>query len=193
LAFLRGVNEECEEEKVTTKQLRAWFDEYNSRYFKGKLKRPAIVIKDLEGELGRYDLEAKRITVSRRIVSRPELARRVLIHEMAHLVSLGHKGRYLSVLDRLKNLGEEWAEKELALYRGDWIVPDEFDTEEDWDSLVRGYLESIALLLIEKNIRPDLRRVKRILARLLDIDPAEVEGVAPHWREEWHKIKGYYF
>jgi hypothetical protein len=190
-AFYSGVGEEDEKATVTTRQLRKWFDQYNELYFDGKLRRPAITIKELDGHtLGLCDLKEKRISISSRILKRPELARRVLVHEMIHLVSAGHRGTYLTVLEKLNNLGEEWAGKEASLYRGDWIKEEEFDGPgQDFRDYVRDMLENIALDFARKNIKPDLRKVKRMIAGQMDIDPKEVDSFVPWLREEWRRIK----
>jgi len=176
---------------VKAKQLRDWFYQYNGSYFRSELKRPAIVIEELgEGNLGYCDTRKRRIVISPRTVNYPEMARRTLLHEMAHLVSRGHNAKYIAVLEVFQENGEEWAGKMIDLYRGNWIVKEEFGQVLHPRDLILDVLDQIMIGAAGKKL--DFRTVKRSIADSLDMDVKDVDEYCPWLREDYNKMKRIY-
>ena len=91
-------------------ELRNIFEDFNSKYFGGKLPQYRIRVKRLH--------PAGRILPNRRLIEvgtyESQIQKETLLHEMVHAAAgLGHGKRFLAEMQRLRQIGAPFGEAEL--------------------------------------------------------------------------------
>ena len=77
------------------------------------LEVPTFTIRRMTSRWGTCNTRAKRITLNLELARRePELLEYVIVHELAHLIELGHNKRFYAVMDRTL---PDWKAKRAAL------------------------------------------------------------------------------
>lgn len=99
--------------------LQSLYEALNRTFFRGRLPRYRVIYGQPPGDpracSGYCDPEALLIYVEPSPPT-PEVLRRILLHEMCHIGSLGHGKRFQAKLRRLAAMGEEWATEEAEQY-----------------------------------------------------------------------------
>jgi hypothetical protein len=153
------------------------FDEYNAKYFGGRL--PRYRVRFVEFSLDRLGWEGECLPKRRLIRIREQLPKgtnleRVLLHEMCHIGNLGHGPRFRDQLRRLSNRGVAWAADEIAMY----------EAAPTWNqemANLRGRLDEAAGM----NPRPTFTKLVASLAADLGMSPSRLRRAAPWLRAAW--------
>ena len=159
------------------------FDDLNFQFFKGRLPRYQVrrTRKPPPGQHGEVRPEGQIIILSEH--GSPEERRRILLHEMCHISTLGHGKRFQAKLRRLAAQGEAWADKEAA------------ECAEACASF-RSTTAEIKQAIIDAAM--DLRthswsRVKRLISDKVGITPKKLSHAAPWaarvWRREARSVR----
>lgn len=101
---------------MTETQLCRLFEEFNARFFHGRLPRYRVRESRTHrgGHFGTCNSPSKTILLQPQL-SQP-LLRRTLLHEMCHIGTPSHGSRFRAKLLRLATMGEAWATEEAQLY-----------------------------------------------------------------------------
>lgn len=160
--------------------LQSLFEQLNREFFGGRIPPYRIIYGQPPGGprgcSGHCD-PGTRIIYVEPSPPTPEGLRRVLLHEMAHVGSLGHGKRFQAKLLRLARAGEAWAEKEAAGYAE--AIP-------GWRPLTAVIAEQIRDLAIE---HPDRRwsELETLFAIELGRSVAELRRAAPWAERVWDR------
>jgi hypothetical protein len=165
-----------EDEAVSTGQ--DLFDEYNAKYFGGRLPRYRVRFVDFS-IVNRLGWEGECFPDRRLIQIRKQLPKgtntgRVLLHEMCHIGSFGHGRRFRDRLRRLADQGVAWAADEIAMY----------EAAPTWNqemANLRGRLDEAAGM----NPRPTFTILVTSLAADLGMSPSRLRRAAPWVRAAW--------
>lgn len=104
------------------RQLRARFDELNTRYFQGKVPRYTIRVVRVSSRKGECGFCNKRRRIIKVLYGQSdEEAIGTLLHEMAHAVSTGHHGKpWGQVMIHLRDAGAPLGRDDLLQLQSNW-------------------------------------------------------------------------
>lgn len=145
------------------------FEDWNQRYFEGRLSEYRIVIRPSLPSNGFFD--RKR----RRIILRNEFDQRVLLHEMAHQVSDYHGLKFMGELKRLIDLGAPGMQEEYDSLKKSMRAP---------GSEIAETIETVALDTA-LNPRMTWADVRRYVAREMGMTAASLDRKYPWAKATW--------
>jgi hypothetical protein len=162
-----------------TKSLSELFDEYNERFWDGRL--PEYSIKVVDSDIPAWGGEC--VSKSRTILMRRGLSdkenRRVLLHEMCHIRTYHHGKKFIAQLKHLAELGETWANEEIEMYQN-------ATTWNQHMSLLRDDIEDLAFELEESAKFSDILEP---LAHAYGLSPEDLLRKAPWAEATWKKSR----
>ncbi len=151
------------------------FQDLNRQFFRGRLPRYRVVLSDSLLPSHGECLPERRLIRLRRGLD-PETTRRILLHEMCHIGSLGHGRPFQAKLYLLAAQGEEWAKHEAEKYR-DAVSWNAHMTN------LRGTLDDVA----GQSPRPNFPALVRWLTADFCRQPRELLRSVPWLRAAWKK------
>ncbi len=113
-----------------------------------------------------------------------ERVRRVLLHEMCHIGTLGHAKRWQAKMLRLAEMGEAWAAEEVKEYQK--------PTDMDWHGGI-GQIKDALVEWANMEQRPDFRSVKRGASRIMFFEkvsdvPRHLPWLKAAWRNTCREV-----
>lgn len=155
------------------------FDKYNRLYFRGRL--PVYSVRYVDTEIpslrGQCDNINHTIDV-RRGIAEDEL-RQLLLHEMCHIGAPSHGKTFLRRLQHLADIGEDWAKKEIELYK---IAP-------TWNQSIADLRNTITDWSFEVDPSVSFDDILTPLAHDFGMTPEELLKSAPWVKAAWEKSR----
>lgn len=161
------------------KNLPKLFSEYNRIFFRGRLPAYQVRYFDIEPQFlrGLCDTKNRTIFIHREITG--EELKQLLLHEMCHIGAPYHGQKFLKRLQRLADLGEEWASEEIELHKN---AP-------SWNQLMAGLRNTISDWSFEVDDSVTFDEILPYLAYEVNMSSEELLKSAPWARAAWENAR----
>jgi hypothetical protein len=157
------------------KSLPELFDEYNERFWGGRLPKYQIkLFKDLLKD--GYCLSEDRTIFIREGLD-DEKTRRVLLHEMCHHKTPYHGKKFMAQFEHLAEMGETWVIDEIELYKN----------SPTWNQIMGDLRNDLSDWAFSVDESVTFSDVLKALARDLGLTPDELLKKAPWAETAWIK------